>query len=302
MILLIDNREQACYPYLDKLTIEYNVCRLTVGDYCVYDNDRILFIIERKTIADMLASFTDGRKANVEKLILLREKTGCKIFYFIETGNKKIPSNITAHFDHLIFRDNIHIVHTKNVSSTIYRINTLCKNYLPMSIKPAKDISQTEESKDTKLDISQILTDMKACQRLNTLEDNQIKLWMCFPKISTQGAIGLTRSQNTLTDFINGVGLKHQITYQSGRLMSKKLTTFLDTFSGQLSKGIHNKYLMKAFSEIRGLSMNSIKYIMKTHTLIKITNMTEDILSKVQKTSKRKICKKLASEILLTLH
>jgi len=293
MILLIDNREQACYPHLDYLTLEYNVCRLTVGDYCVFNNDRILFIIERKTIADMLASFNDGRKGNVEKLLSLREKTGCKIFYFLETGYKKVPPNITAHFDHLIFRDNIHIVHTKNVKDTIRRINVLCKHYLP-------DIKHIEnEKKESKLELSQILTDMKACQKLSSSEDKQVKLWKCFPKISTQGAIGLARSQNTLKDFINGIGIKHPIQYQSGRPMSKKLVEFLDTFSGQLSKGVQNKHLMNAFSEIRGLSMNSVKYIMETHTLIEITNMTEDILSKVQKTSKRKIGKKLAHEILL---
>jgi len=295
MILLIDNREQACYPYLDYLTVDYNVCRLTVGDYCVYDDDRILFIIERKTIADMLASFTDGRKENVEKLLSLREKTGCKIFYFLETGYKKVPPNITAHFDHLIFRDNIHIVHTKNVKDTISRINTFCKHYLPDAKLPV------EEKKESKLDLSQILTDMKGCQKLSTLEDKQIKLWKCFPKVSTQGAIGLARSQNTLKDFINGVGLKHPIQYRSGRPMSKIIVKFLDTFSGQLSKGVHNKHLLKAFTEIRGLSMNSVKYMMETHTLIEIINMTEDVLSKVQKTSKRKICKKLAQEVLLLL-
>jgi ERCC4-type nuclease len=140
LCILIDDREKNVIPFfkINACGINYKVTRVTIGDYAVLYRDKILFIIERKTWADLASSIKDGRKNNVKKMIKARNDTNCILIYLIE-GNP-IPSdkskygripykNLRSHLDHLIFRDNIHIIHSKDMDHTSRRIYELVRNY-----------------------------------------------------------------------------------------------------------------------------------------------------------------------------
>ena len=94
MEIIVDDREKAVFPYLEdashKYLIDYKIQRNEVGDYAICYKGYIMMIIERKTWEDLAASMRDGRKTNVQKLISVREKTGCQIAYLIE-GNATPP-------------------------------------------------------------------------------------------------------------------------------------------------------------------------------------------------------------------
>lgn len=148
--ILIDDREKAVIPHFKALqspnpgaNIPFRVERLTVGDYAILYQKKILFTIERKTWVDLAASFKDQRSKNVQNLIDLRAKIGCIIIYLIEgpplpkhkTRFARIPyKNLRSHLDHLAFRDGIHIMHSKDEQDSACRINEIAKNY--MTIHP----------------------------------------------------------------------------------------------------------------------------------------------------------------------
>jgi ERCC4-type nuclease len=64
--------------------IPWSRVQITVGDYIVVSGDKIVAVIERKTLDDYGASLKDGRANNKQKMINLRKKTGCRIIYIIE--------------------------------------------------------------------------------------------------------------------------------------------------------------------------------------------------------------------------
>lgn len=137
--LIIDDRERHVTQYINdvKTDILYKITRINIGDYAIMYKDQIIAIIERKSWKDLASSFRDGRKENVEKLIELRNKIGCKIMYLIEGKERyketkrhgRIPFRyLEAHLDHLIFRDEIHIIYAKDVQDCLPRLFALITN------------------------------------------------------------------------------------------------------------------------------------------------------------------------------
>jgi len=134
--IIVDTREKFVFDHLNKFTYNYEISQVTIGDYAIVDttNDKIIASIERKTYEDLAASIKDGRYQNKEKMISLREKTGCQLYYIIE-GTAfpsetrrfgKIPYKVLeSAIDHLSYRDKFIVIYTENVQHTIERINRL---------------------------------------------------------------------------------------------------------------------------------------------------------------------------------
>jgi ERCC4-type nuclease len=141
MEIIADDRERATTTYFQKYSdiyhVDFQVCRLEVGDYAIRYNSNILVIVERKTWQDLAASMRDGRKHNIEKLQHLQQTTNCKIMYLIEGPAcpqpdklySRIPAkNLVAHLDHLQFRDNILIQYSNNEETTARRLFEMALN------------------------------------------------------------------------------------------------------------------------------------------------------------------------------
>ncbi len=143
--IYIDQREKAIFPSLGVLdgVVEYQILTMTTSDYSIVSIDpntgkeTILAVIERKTLADYAASFKDGRHENKQKLINVRNQTQCVIIYIVEgpaypSINSKfgrIPyNNIHSSMFHLMFRDNIHIIKTKDIKHTVEMLGYLAKS------------------------------------------------------------------------------------------------------------------------------------------------------------------------------
>lgn len=85
MKIYVDERETALYNFLIRKdnTIEKQV--LTLGDIIIKDEEEIKYIIERKTITDLIASIKDGRyKEQSHRLMHTSEIPLNRIIYIIE--------------------------------------------------------------------------------------------------------------------------------------------------------------------------------------------------------------------------
>ena len=138
MELLIDNRESIRELFIDpEINIRFD--NLLLGDYIFKYNENVLIIIERKTIEDYANSIRDGRHRE-QKSRLLSNYATHQIIYLVEgnlqTNNRSFSYNkvsketIVSSIVNTMLRDNIHVFHTKDVTETIFFIQTLYKKIL----------------------------------------------------------------------------------------------------------------------------------------------------------------------------
>ena len=226
--IIIDNRESSLYDNiikrdLDKYNdfIQISKEQLELGDIHIIFNDNI-FIYERKTINDLLASIKDGRY-NEQKNRLLSNSNN--INYIIE-GDDIISSKnqynlnlLSSIYLHSIYRDKINIFYVKNIEETatfILILSTkICENVNKFINNPNKsteyiDIIKIKSKKSSNIDkdtcyllqLSQIPSISKEIAKnikeiypnmrilFKTLEesDNKEKLLMQIPNIGKNKA------------------------------------------------------------------------------------------------------------------
>lgn len=141
MEIIADDRENSVSEYFKPLSekhhIGYQKKRITIGDFAIVNNGKIIVIVERKTWTDLAASIRDGRKENIQKLLWLREQTGCLIMYIIEgnpfyyedkTISRMSIKSMRSHLDHLMFRDGVQVVYSSGVDFTASRLFEFARN------------------------------------------------------------------------------------------------------------------------------------------------------------------------------
>ena len=130
--LIIDNRENKLIGYLEtKKEIPFKKKQLLLGDIQLIvnkeendDHSFIDYVIERKTIKDLLASVKDGRYKEQKGRIIshIEQKNIGAFFYIIEGSSHYLkPNEKTIYQGALIsisLRDNIHIIKTDTIYDT----------------------------------------------------------------------------------------------------------------------------------------------------------------------------------------
>lgn len=234
--LLIDDRERSVIPFFknEYMDIEIEVKRIQIGDYVIMQGDHILFSVERKSWVDLSASIKDGRTKNVDKLISLREQTGCKILYLIEGKARNAPTkrfaripykSLQSHLDHLIMRNNIFIIYSNNAEDSVARLIEFCTNYLSLNIKGGdKEIADQNELVTKVNEMSLLTTTVKKT-------DLQIiyNLWSQIPNITTKTA-SLFIDKYHISDLFLGNISKEEIStmrYPNGTIIGKRAAKIL---------------------------------------------------------------------------
>ena len=128
--LIVDNRETKVLASiqdrdLDKYKdfINIQVKPLDIGDVEI-SSSLVKYILERKTVADLISSLHDGRYKEQKYRLL---SSGHHITYIIE-GDDILSSRhqkkdiLSSIYLYSIYRDNIHIVFTKNINLLQHRI------------------------------------------------------------------------------------------------------------------------------------------------------------------------------------
>jgi len=132
--ILLDSRELALISsikerdldrYAEHISIE--VQTLDIGDiHICFDSS--IWVIERKTVSDLLASIKDGRYKEQKSRLLA---SGHDITYLIEGGDvvssrhERHQHILSGVYMHSMYRDKIHLAFTRNISETATYILTL---------------------------------------------------------------------------------------------------------------------------------------------------------------------------------
>lgn len=236
LTLLLDDRERAIIPFFknEYQDIEIEVKRIQIGDYIIMQDDHILFAVERKSWVDLSASIKDGRTKNVDKLISLREQTGCKILYLIEGKARNAPikrfaripyKSLQSHLDHLIMRNNIFMIYSSNTEDSATRLIEFCTNYLSLPIPKTLETKGGDNEIVTKVNEMSLLTTTVKKTDLQIVYN----LWSQIPNITTKTA-SLFIDKYHISDLFLGNISKEEIStmrYPNGTIIGKRAAKIL---------------------------------------------------------------------------
>lgn len=277
-----------------KGTIIIEERQLPVADYVITLDGKIVAIIERKTLKDYASSFKDGRHANKAKLLNVRTKTNCNIYYVVEgptnpdyqteyAGIKY--QNILASTNDLMIRDNIHVIRTVDANHTCRSLKMLCESYLRVVEKDRKEnknkiIKSVEfvgddhnEVDAPKLQPSEV--DAQECRAEIAFEEvltkanftpeeklkmSRVKAWATIKGVGEPTA-AIIANQFRLSDWI------------LGSLNTESVNNF--TFNGRrnnkliaaLSLRPNLEMQIKLLTEMRGFSANSARELLVQYSL-----------------------------------
>ena len=131
MEIIIDNRENSLIKLLEENNEVFIKKNLEIGDIQFMENDKLIYIVERKTINDLGASIKDGRYKE-QKMRLLSNHSN-NIYYIIEgniddcnTLNRKA---LLGSIINMSFRDNIKVISSNNIKDTYDIILQIRRKY-----------------------------------------------------------------------------------------------------------------------------------------------------------------------------
>jgi ERCC4-type nuclease len=102
------------------------------------NSESIKLVVERKTLNDLASSIKDGRINNNDKMLTMREKTGCKLLYIIEGDAYPLMGKLycgipykclQGKLDSLMFKHDISIIWTKSELHTAERLACIHKSF-----------------------------------------------------------------------------------------------------------------------------------------------------------------------------
>lgn len=298
MKLIIDDREQKIIPFFQQdLDFEVEIKRIHIGDYAITEeNDNVLFIFERKTWEDLASSIKDGRKNNVEKLLALRTETNCKIFYLIEGKSRypldkkfcRIPfKNLQSHLDHLIVRDNIHVIYSLNNEDTSNRLKEFIMNYLTIKETNSNSIQGGSE----------MLTKTIPKSDLSILYD----IWRCIPNITDKTTTLFLENEISLADLILSRVKEQEVSvlkYPNGSIIGKRAKKICKI--QELDNTDNYKYYINILSSLNGITKKTAALILVKYSFRSILegNVPLNDLKSIKKTEKVSLGEKAAKSIL----
>jgi len=193
IVLVVDIRERALYDGILRLlslqktpsknleSVEVHFKSLELGDIKVvlYDNDTVVreLSMERKTLSDLVSSIRDGRYRE-QKARLLDNVRSQDISYIIEgdTVGDSLCRNdkvVSSAYCNMVFRDNIHVFFTRDVSETAVFLVSLSAKMLG---KPGNYVSTATGDTGT----GNVAKDYTSLLKLKSKKNHNITPDNCF--------------------------------------------------------------------------------------------------------------------------
>ncbi len=165
--IIIDNRERNLWKiisdrdldcYKDKIDIK--IAQLEIGDIHILINNN-LYIYERKTTADLIASINDGRYRE-QKIRMMTQDASLNMIIegdnITSSKNMKHQKKLTSVYYNSIYRDKINIIFTSGVDETATFILMMA---IKMIDKP-ENFVRVENKRDIDyIDVCKIKTEKK---------------------------------------------------------------------------------------------------------------------------------------------
>lgn len=223
MKIVIDKREKGILEIIKgNDDIEYEEKMLDIGDIQIMnDEDEIEYLIERKTINDLMSSIIDGRYKE-QKTRILENIDKSKFIYLIEmTGYvKKYEKMINGFLLNNIFRDNITIIYSFNIQHSINLIITFYNKL---------------KYKEFLIDNKMVNFIHNQTKKKKILENKFENVLMCIPNVSQETAKVIKLKYDKLINLIddfkkNGEDILSDIIINKrkiGNKMSKNIYNYL---------------------------------------------------------------------------
>lgn len=267
--LLTDSRERSLFEYIDQYDFIMKAT-LTTADYAFITEDSVLEIFERKSLKDYADSFKDGRHDNKNKLLSMREKTGCNIYYVVEgippeDHSEKINgipySSIEASMFNMMSNCGIFVIRTESREDTARMF-------------AAKHTALVNSIKNGKFDLKNLVEPVNLLTEAPKVTVDQIirNMFTCIPGVSETTAAGLAENIK-ITDIIFSKVSK--TTLEAVKINGRKISkTLVEKISILMPGDISNM-----FAGIPG---------------IKDTTIIEDVLTESSVNNTEELCKKIA--------
>lgn len=242
----------------------------------------IVAVFERKTYEDFAASFKDGRYDNKEKMLNLRSVCGCKVFFIIEGRAYPDPSKrfgripyiaIESSIFHLMVRDNIHVIYTRDTLHTIQVLKRFIKSMETLDkkgdLKLGGEDAIVVAPESSPVDM---LTTRAKKPDLSVLRE----LWSCFKGITMDSADTFARYATVaeiLTGFVSAEDIA-KFKSASGKSISARTANSLIN----VPKAIKVKLL----AVIPGISRNTSTKLNETYNIKKLITMGVEQLSTIE--------------------
>jgi ERCC4-type nuclease len=313
IVLTIDARERAVIPFFKESyqDIELDVKQIQIGDYIISQNNKILMAIERKSWRDLSGSIKDGRIENVNKLMSLRDKTDCKLIYLIEGKARCAPQkryaripykSLLAHLDHLMIRDNIHIIYSNDEEDTSVRLIELCANYLTLNIRNTTDAMDVDQESPAQNEQTAQNEQMQLLTTVIPKTDLQIiyNLWAAIPQITTKTATlfieGGYHISDIFTDRLTKVDIS-LLQYTNGTIIGKRADKIIKI--KDVDDHTNYKHYCNIIAEIPGVTKKTASKILLKANFKELVmgNLTIEEIASIKKTEKSNIGISSASKI-----
>jgi len=201
--LVIDNRETKIIElYKSNKKCDIETKNLEIGDFHIYNDDKLIIIIERKTLKDLGSSIKDGRYKEQKNRLLKSVDINVKRIYIIESNNYYefgLPEKtLWSVIVNTLLRDHIYIIKTDSIIQTIEYLDTIMNN-IP---KYLENVMNEKCENDIENNFS-----YKTCKK------NNINSKICFenmlkqiPGISDKISNIISNKFNNMYSFINNIG------------------------------------------------------------------------------------------------
>ncbi len=225
-----DNRERAVLEWREQLdTVPLITKQMTVGDYTICKGDTILAVIERKTYNDYGASLKDGRHNNKDKMIKLREETGCAVIYLVE-GRQNIKqtdlcngipfSTIEASMMRLAVRDKISVFRTVNELDTAQWLVRFCKSMNGVDVVDSPDVRGGIQIIGGVPEVIDVVTAPRAKTDIEIL----YSMWACFRGITVETAPEYVKRWSLADIILKRAPIEGPASYTEVKIFGKKVT------------------------------------------------------------------------------
>lgn len=296
MDLIVDDRECKVISYLEHV-MQFEVKRITTGDFIFIFRGKIIAVIERKTLKDLSSSIKDGRMHNNNKLLEMNKETGCLIIYIIEgpqypSSNRKfagIPfKNLQAKLDSIMFQNDIKIIWTKDAKHTAERLLTINKQLYKIYNKKI-----TEGGGDYKL-INK--------KHEMSIDRVHIEIIKCIKGMSYKSITAILKIYKFIDIFNKNIDEKecyNCIYPDSGNKLGNRGTAFYKTI---MNMNDDIKLHIKMLSCIKGISKNIAEDILNNIPFNKICSLdlNKNDISNIIKRNNKRVGNSIEKKIYMT--
>ena len=209
MKLVIDIRENSLIENCEKLLksdssfkdILIEKKSLDLGDIIIKDNeDKEILIIERKTIADLLASIKDGRYSEQSYRLNGLEHENHNIMYLIEGSPKDLiydKQTVYSSIFSINYYKGFSVYRSENIKESAYILLNMC-----LKLKKEKDKKPYYLEKEVKED-EKYCTVIKKKKNCNVTKENIGEIILCqLPSINSVTAIAIMKEYKTINNLI----------------------------------------------------------------------------------------------------